>query len=70
MILNVALALASVALAAPSVSLDRRQFDLASSLNELTQGTACKANTLIYARGAAERGTMVRSTPLAILPVG
>jgi hypothetical protein len=68
MILKFAVALASVALAAPSVSLDRRQFDLAPSLNELTKGTSCRANTMIYARGAVERGNIVRFTVLATLP--
>jgi hypothetical protein len=52
--------LASVALAAPAALLEERQALPVPSLNELTKdGATCKANTLIYARGATESGNLV-----------
>jgi hypothetical protein len=68
MIISAIFAFVSVALAAPAALLEERQsFDINPSVNELTgNGAKCKANTLIYARGATELGNLVR---LILLPI-
>lgn len=56
---SVVLSLASVALAAPAVEIEKRQMTM--TMEQLTKGTGCKDVTFIWVRGTTELGNLVCS---------